>query len=67
MYYLFIVQNPNEEIAGPSKRPDNDGGKGEDAPYDVTAPINRQANNRRSLNKTSTGFSATSEWVRDYV
>lgn len=56
------MQNPNEESPGSSKKPENNGKDG-DEPYDVKAPVNQQANHRRSQNKNASGFSATSEWV----
>ncbi|XP_066923547.1 protein HID1-like [Clytia hemisphaerica] len=53
------VQNPNEESPGSSK---NSGNKG-DEPYDVTAPANREASDRKSQVNKANGFVATSEWV----
>ena len=60
----FSVQNPNEEANSTSDSPTKDMDVRSDAAYDVTAPVNREKNNRQTSKGRSNSFMATAEWVR---
>jgi len=64
--YSLLVQNPNEETPGSSKMATASSSSKNDEPYDVTAPANREASERKSQANKTNGFSATSEWVSSH-